>query len=70
MKVKKNKNLDQTIFKIKFLLSEIWNSGKYVREVEDKMLEKVERYVDKNREKTSQEIQERKNKRPVKQYQE
>ena len=37
---------------------------------EDKMLEKVERYVDKNREKTSQEIQERKNKRPVKQYQE
>ena len=44
MKVKKNKNLDQTIFKIKFLLSEIWNSGKYVQEVEDKMLEKHKKF--------------------------
>ena len=37
---------------------------------EDKMLEKVEEYVDKNREKTSQEILERKSKRPVNKYQE
>jgi hypothetical protein len=37
---------------------------------EDRMLEKVERYVDKNREKTSQEMMERKSKRPAKQYQE
>ena len=37
---------------------------------EDKMLEKVEKYVDKNREKTSQEIIERKNKRPTKSFQE
>ena len=37
---------------------------------EDRMLEKVERYVNKNREKTSQEIIEKKNKRPIKQYQE
>ena len=44
MKVKKNKNLDQTIFKIKFLLSEIWNSGKYVREVEDKMAKKHKKF--------------------------
>ena len=34
------------------------------------MLEKIERYVDKNREKISQEMIERKSKRPVKQYQE
>jgi hypothetical protein len=34
------------------------------------MLEKVEKYVDKNREKTSQEMAERKSKRPAKQYQE
>ena len=34
------------------------------------MLEKVEKYVDKNREKTSQEMIERKNKRPVRKYQE
>ena len=37
---------------------------------DDKMLEKVEKYVDKNREKTSQEMIERKNKRPVRKYQE
>jgi hypothetical protein len=37
---------------------------------EDRMLEKVERYVDKNREKTSKEISERKSKRPAKNYQE
>jgi hypothetical protein len=37
---------------------------------EDRMLEKIEKYVDKNREKTSQEIAERKSKRPAKQYQE
>jgi hypothetical protein len=37
---------------------------------EDKMLEKIEKYVDKNREKTSQEIMERKSKRPVVNYQE
>jgi hypothetical protein len=37
---------------------------------DDKILEKVEKYVDKNREKTSQEIMERKTTRPVKQYQE
>lgn len=37
---------------------------------EDKMLEKVEKYVDKNREKTSQEMIERKSKRPTKKYQE
>ena len=37
---------------------------------EDKILKKVEKYVDKNREKTSQEILERKSKRPVEKYQE
>ena len=37
---------------------------------EDKFLKKVENYVDNNREKTSQEIAERKNKRPAKKYQE
>lgn len=37
---------------------------------DDKMLEKIEKYVDKNREKTSQEMMERKSKRPAKQYQE
>jgi len=37
---------------------------------DDRMLEKVEKYVDKNREKTSQEIIERKSKRPTKKYQE
>lgn len=37
---------------------------------EDKMLEKVEKYVDKNREKTSQEMIERKNKRPAQNFQE
>lgn len=37
---------------------------------EDKMLKKVEKYVDKNREKTSQEIMERKSKRPIKKFQE
>ena len=37
---------------------------------EDKMLEKVEKYVDKNREKTSQEILERKRKRPANNYKE
>ena len=37
---------------------------------EDKMLEKVEKYVDKNREKTSQEMVERKRKRPAKKFQE
>ena len=35
---------------------------------EDKMLEKVEKYVDKNREKTSQEMIERKNKRPAQNF--
>jgi hypothetical protein len=34
------------------------------------MLEKVEKYVNKNREKTSQEIMERKSKRPTKKFQE
>lgn len=37
---------------------------------EDKILKKVEKYVDKNREKTSQEILERKSRRPDKKYQE
>lgn len=37
---------------------------------EDKMLKKIEKYVDKNREKTSQEIMERKSKRPIKKFQE
>ena len=37
---------------------------------EDKMLEKVEKYVDKNREKTSQEMIERKNKRPAQNFKE
>lgn len=36
----------------------------------DKTLKKVEKYVDKNREKTSQQIIERKSKRPDKKYQE
>jgi hypothetical protein len=34
------------------------------------MLERVEKYVDKNREKTSQEMIERKSKRPAKNFQE
>ncbi len=37
---------------------------------DDRMLEKVEKYVNKNREKTSQEIMERKSKRPTKKFQE
>ena len=37
---------------------------------DDKMLERVEKYVDKNREKTSQEILERKRKRPANNYKE
>lgn len=37
---------------------------------EDKILEKVEKYVDKNWEKTSQEILERKRKRPTNNYKE
>jgi hypothetical protein len=37
---------------------------------EDRMLEKVEKYVDKNREKTSQDMIERKSKRPIREYQE
>ena len=37
---------------------------------EDKMLEKIEKYVDKNREKTSQEMIERKNKRPAQNFKE
>ena len=37
---------------------------------EDKMLEKIERYVDENREKTSQEMIERKKKRPINNYKE
>ena len=37
---------------------------------DDKMLEKIERYVDRNLEKTSQEMIERKSKRPVRKYQE
>jgi hypothetical protein len=37
---------------------------------EERMLEKVERYVDKNREKTALEMQERKSKRPNRKYQE
>ncbi len=41
-----------------------------IKSKDDKMLEKVERYVDKKREKTSQEIIERKSKRPAKKYQE
>lgn len=43
-------------------------SWKIVKPKEDKMLEKVERYVDKNREKISQEIIERRSKRPVSKY--
>lgn len=43
-------------------------SWKIVGTKEDKMLEKVEKYVDKNREKISQEIMEKKNKRPVTKY--
>ena len=37
---------------------------------EDRMLEKVEKYVDKNREKTSRDMIERKSKRPIREYQE
>jgi hypothetical protein len=37
---------------------------------EDKILEKIEKYVDKNREKTSQEMIERKNKRPAQNFKE
>lgn len=36
---------------------------------EDKLLEKIERYVDRNREKTSQEMMERKKKRPTNNFQ-
>lgn len=51
---KKNKQIDEELSYVK----------------EDKILKKVEKYVDKNREKTSQEILERKNKRPAEKYQE
>jgi hypothetical protein len=37
---------------------------------DDKTLKKIEKYVDKNREKTSQEMLERKSKRPTKNFQE
>ncbi|MBR4633701.1 hypothetical protein IKO50_01750 [bacterium] len=37
---------------------------------EDKILKKIEKYVDKNREKTSQEMIERKNKRPAQNFKE
>ena len=57
------KTTNKTVSKIQLL----WNVTKAR---EDRMLEKVERYVDKNREKTSKEISERKSKRPAKNYQE
>ena len=58
-KIKKTKN------------NKISNASKNVKITnKDKMLEKVEKYVDKNREKTSQEMIERKSKRPTKKYQE
>ena len=57
------KTTNKTVSKIQLL----WNVTKAR---EDRMLEKVERYVDKNREKTSKEISERKGKRPAKNYQE
>lgn len=57
------KTTNKTISKKQLL----WNVTKAR---EDRMLEKVERYVDKNREKTSKEISERKSKRPAKNYQE
>lgn len=45
-------------------------SWKMIKTQDDKMLEKIEKYVDMKREKTSQEILERKSKRPVKKFQE
>lgn len=57
------KTTNKTVSKIQLL----WNVTKARK---DRMLEKVERYVDKNREKTSKEISERKSKRPAKNYQE
>lgn len=41
---------------------------KIIKTKEDRMLEKVEKYVNKNREKTSQEIMEKKSKRPITKY--
>ena len=47
------------------------NTSKNLKQIrEDKMFEKVEKYVDKNREKTALEMQERKSKRPNRKYQE
>ena len=47
------------------------NTSKNLKQIRvDKMFEKVEKYVDKNREKTALEMQERKSKRPNRKYQE
>ena len=35
--MKNKKNLNQALFKLKFLLSEFWNSGKHIREAEREM---------------------------------
>ena len=65
---KNTKNIEK---KEKSGLQKVLNLQKNIKLAkEDRMLEKVERYVDKNREKTSQEMMERKSKRPVVNYQE
>lgn len=68
---KKGKPSKKTTKPEKVELKKISNSSKNRNlSNEDKMLEKVEKYVDKNREKTSQEMMERKSKRPTQKFQE
>ncbi len=66
------KNLEKKIEeKEKFVLEKTVVLQKNIKlKKEERMLNKVEKYVDKNREKTSQEMIERKSKRPIKNYQE
>ena len=66
------KNLEKKIEeKEKFVLEKTVVLQKNIKlKKEERMLNKVEKYVDKTREKTSQEMIERKRKRPIKNYQE
>jgi hypothetical protein len=67
-KILREKNETTKTIKSKFKeLSNFTKNSKSINE--DKILEKIEKYVDKNREKTSQEMIERKNKRPAQNFQ-
>ena len=68
-KIHREKNETTKTTKSKFKgLSNFTKNSKSINE--DKILEKIEKYVDKNREKTSQEMIERKNKRPAQNFKE